>query len=224
MDEHRGHRERVRNRFIECGLDSFEPHQIIEMILFYSIPIKDTNEIAHMLLDKYGSISGIFEADINDLIENGNINKNTAVLLNLIPALSRKYFTDKTKEKIKLNSSEKAGNYMISLFSGRVYEVFYCICLDSQNRINYSALLNQGTINEAPVYPRIVVETALRHKADSIILAHNHPGGSLRASNSDIETTKRIKNAVESIGIKVRDHIIVAGDKYLSFADEGIVI
>ncbi|HOQ01763.1 MAG TPA: DNA repair protein RadC [Acetivibrio clariflavus] len=218
---HEGHRKRLKMRFLKEGLDSFEPHQVLELLLFYSIPRKDTNELAHKLLERYGSLSGVFDADIKDIVKIQGIGENTAFLLNLIPHLARKYYNDKWGPKPELNSSSKAGNYAISLFAGRNYEAFYIICLDAQNRVNYSELVHEGTINEAPVYPRLLVEAAIRHKANSVILAHNHPGGTLTPSRADIEATKTICTALESISIKVIDHIIVCGDKYYSFAENG---
>ncbi|WP_010250360.1 RadC family protein [Acetivibrio cellulolyticus] len=218
---HEGHRKRLKMRFLKDGLDSFEPHQVLELLLFYSIPRKDTNELAHELLSKYGSLSGVFEADPKDLSQISGVGESTAFLLSLIPQLSRRYFNDKWGEKPELNSSTKAGQYAVSLFAGRTYEAFYIICLDSQNKVNYSELVHEGTINEAPVYPRLLVEAAIRHKANSVILAHNHPGGSLNPSRADIEATRTICNALESISIKVIDHIIVCGGKYYSFAENG---
>ena len=141
----------------------------------------------------------------------------------MIPQMSRKYLNKKWGEKLLINSSTKSGEYAVSLFVGRTYEAFYVLCLDAQNRINNSALVHEGTINEAPVYPRLIVETALRHQANSVILAHDHPGGSLRPSSADIEVTKKIINALGAISIKVIDHIIVAGDKYYSFAEKGLI-
>lgn len=220
---HKGHRKRVKNRFLVEGLDSFEPHQVLEFLLFFSIPRRDTNEIAHNLLKRFGSLSGVFESDVKELIKVDGIGENSAYLISLIPHLSRRYLNDRWKDKPELNSSSKAGNYAISLFAGRTYEVFYVICLDAQNRVNYADLVHEGTINEAPIYPRIIVETCLRHKANSVILAHNHPGGSLSPSRGDIEATKVIKNALESISIKVVDHIIVCGEKYISFAERGLL-
>ena len=218
---HEGHRKRLKMRFLKEGLDSFEPHQVLELLLFYSIPRKDTNELAHKLLERYGSLSGVFDADIKDIVKVPGIGENTAFLLNLIPHLARRYHNDKWGPKPELNSSTKAGNYAISLFAGRNYEAFFIICLDAQNRVNYSELVHEGTINEAPVYPRLLVEAAIRHKANSVILAHNHPGGTLTPSRADIEATKTICTALESISIKVIDHIIVCGDKYYSFAENG---
>lgn len=221
---HSGHRKRLKKRFLEEGLDSFEPHQVLELILFFSIPRKDTNETAHKLLERFGSLSGVFEAGVKELTDVEGIGENSAFLISMIPQLSRRYLNDRWRDKPELNSSSKAGDYAVSLFAGRTYEVFYVICLDAQNRVNHAALVHEGTINEAPVYPRIIVETALRHKANSVILAHNHPGGSLNPSRGDIEATKVIKNALEAISIKVIDHIIVCGWEYVSFAERGLLV
>lgn len=223
MKLHEGHRQRVKERYLKEGLDSFQDHQVLELLLFYCITYKDTNELAHELLNKYGSLAAVFEADPKDLAETPGIGYNSAVLLSLIPSLTRIYFRNKWGEKPVLDSTCKAGEYAVSLFSGKTYEVFYAICLDSQNKVNYAALVQEGTINETPVYPRLVVEAALRHQANSVILAHNHPGGSLTPSKADMDVTARIVNALEAISIKVQDHIIVAGNRYLSFKEKAIL-
>lgn len=220
---HEGHRERLKNRFLTEGLDGFEQHQILELLLFYVIPRKDTNPLAHQLIARYGSLAGVLEADPKDLASTSGVGSNTAVLLSIIPSLARIYFKDKWGDKPILNSVSKAGEYTVPLFTGRNYETFYVICLDAQCRANYAAMVHEGSINEAPVYPRIIVETALRHQANSVILAHNHPGGSLKPSNADIEVTKRITVALGAISIRVVDHIVVAGDRYFSFADKGLI-
>lgn len=220
---HEGHRRRVKNRYLAEGLDSFEDHQVLELLLFYCIPMKDTNELAHKLLSEFGSLAGIFEADHKDICKRGKVSENTAILLSLIPSLTRRYFKGKWGQKPLLNSSSKAGEYAVSLFAGRTYEVFYVICLDSQNRVNYAVPVHEGTINETPVYPRIIVEAVLRHQANSVILAHNHPGGSLKPSDADVQITKKIAAALEAISVHVVDHIIVAGDRYFSFAEKGLL-
>jgi DNA repair protein RadC len=225
MDDnpHKGHRQRVKKRVLKEGIDSFEDHQILELLLFYTIPMKDTNELAHQLIDRFGSLSGVFDARAEDLCGVAGITENSGILLSLMPSLTRRYQQQKVADKQLLNSTTKASEYVRALFTGRLYEVFYVICLDSQNRVNHTALLHEGTINEAPVYPRLIVETALRHQATSIILAHNHPGGSKRPSQADVDVTRTIKNATEAIAIKVVDHIIVAGDDTFSFAENGMM-
>ncbi len=223
IDLHEGHRKRLKNRFLEEGLDGFKDHEILELLLFYSIPQRDTNELAHSLINKFGSLSSVLETDSKELVKMRGIGEHSAILLSLIPSLSRIYFKDRWRDKPVLNSSSKAGEYALSLFTGRNYEVFYVLCLDSQNKLNYASLVHEGTINEAPIYPRIIVETALRYKASRVILAHNHPGGSLRPSKADINATKKIVSALKAIDIEVVDHIIVAGDKYTSFAEESLL-
>jgi DNA repair protein RadC len=220
---HEGHRERVKNRFLAEGLDNFADHQILELLLFYCIPLRDTNDLAHKLLNEFGSLAGLFEASPEEICKRCKVKTNTAVLLSLIPSLARRYFTGKWGEKPLLSSSAKAGEYVISLFVGRTYEAFYLLCLNAQNRVNYAALVHEGTINEAPVYPRLIVETALRHQASAVILAHNHPGGSLRPSGADKEVTERIVTALGAISIQVADHIIVAGEEYYSFMEHGLL-
>jgi DNA repair protein RadC len=220
---HKGHRRRVKDRYLSEGLDSFTDHQVLEMLLFYCIPMRDTNELAHKMINEFGTLATLFEAHPSDISRRCGVSENTAIMISLVPSLARRYFRIKWGDKPSLNSSSKAGEYSVTLFAGRTYEAFYVICLDSQNRVNYAALLHEGTINEAPVYPRLIVETALRHQASSVILAHNHPGGSLQPSGADLAVTKKITDALAAISIKVIDHIIVAGDKYLSFREKGII-
>lgn len=220
---HEGHRKRIRERYMKEGLDSFSDHEVVELLLFYCIPKRDTNELAHRMVKEFGTLHDLFEADPRDIARRCKVSLNTATLISLAAPLSRRYLKQKWGNRPILNSSSLAGNYAVSLFAGRVYECFFVICLDSRNRVNHSALVHEGTINEAPVYPRIIVETALRHKANSIILAHNHPGGSLKASNADIDVTRKICQAMKPISINVVDHIIVAGDRYISFAEQGVM-
>lgn len=220
---HSGHRERVRERFMEEGLDSFKDHEILELLLYYCVRQRDTNALAHRMLMEYGTLHDLLEAHPRDIARRCKVSLNTATLISLCVPLARRYMNRKWGERPVLNSSFKAGEYAMTLFAGRIYEAFFAICLDSQNRVNHAALVHEGTINEAPVYPRLIVETALRHKASSVILAHNHPGGSLKPSVADIEVTKKIYAALKSISINVVDHIIVAGQNYTSFAEHGIM-
>lgn len=220
---HEGHRNRLKNRFLIEGLDSFEQHQILELVLFYAIPRKDVNELAHKLLRRFGSLSRVLEADVKDIMNVDGIGLNAAVLLALIPSLARNYYMDKREDRPIVNNPEKAGEYAIPIFIGRIYEAFFLICIDAQNRIIHSALVHEGTIDEAPIYPRLIVEAALRNHAHSVILAHNHPGGSPLPSKADIDATTTIISALQHVDIKVIDHIIVAKDKYSSFVEMGLL-
>jgi DNA repair protein RadC len=223
MGLHEGHRERVKNRYLSEGLDAFEDHQVLEMLLFYCIPRRDTNELAHRMIAEFGSLAGLFEADPKEISKRCKVSENTAILVSLIPPLARRYFTARWGDKPALNSSSKAGKYCVSLLAGRTYEVFYALCMNAQNRLIYAALVQEGTLSEAPVYPRLVVEAALRHKAYCVLLAHNHPGGSLQPSRADIDLTGKVAKALEPISVAVIDHIIVAGDRYFSFKENGLL-
>lgn len=220
---HEGHRERLKSRFREEGLDSFNQHQVLELLLFYTIPRRNTNDIAHSLINRFGSLSGVLDAGYEHLTKEAGLSPNTATFLSLLPDLCRRYLNDKWGDKPQLNSTSKAGEYVKTLFHGRPYEAFYIICLDAQNQVNHAALVHEGTIDSAQIYPRLIVEAALRHKAASVILAHNHPGGSLQPSSADLDATKKIKSACETIQVSVVDHIIVAGEKYFSFADRSLI-
>ncbi|MGI6124131.1 MAG: JAB domain-containing protein [Acetivibrionales bacterium] len=223
LNVHEGHRGRIKERYMDEGLDNFADHEVIELLLFYSVPQRDTNALAHRMIKEFGTLHDLLEAHPRDIARRCKVSINSAILISLVAPLSRRYLKQKWGSRPVLNSSTIAGNYALSLFAGRIYECFYIICLDSQNRVNHAALVHEGTINEAPVYPRIIVETALRHKANSIILAHNHPGGSLKASGADIDVTRKICQAMKPISINVVDHIIVAGDRYTSFAEQGLL-
>ncbi len=219
--DHAGHRERFRTRYLQEGLNGFHPHEILEFLLFYAIPRQDVNAKAHELIKTFGSLSAVLDASPEDLMKYGNLSENTAVLLNIIPAVFRRYMQDKWKEKPMLSDGYVAGRYAVDLFVGVQYEEFYVICLDTNKAVIKSEKICEGTLNETAVYPRIVIETALKNKADSIILAHNHPSGSLKPSWNDVEITRKIDMAVKSIDITLVDHIIVGGDKFTSMAQGG---
>ncbi|HCX64911.1 MAG TPA: hypothetical protein DHN33_06845 [Eubacteriaceae bacterium] len=220
---HAGHRQRVKKRFVQSGFDDFDDHQVLELLLFYAIPMKDTNELAHSILQEFGSLSNLFEATPEEICARCSLTEHAAILLSMVPPLSKRYNLDRWREKPTINKSALAGEYARSLFTGKKYECFYLISLNSQNKVNHASLVHEGTINESPVYPRILVETALRHKAHNVILAHNHPGGSLKPSSADLAVTQKITEALSAISINVVDHIIACGDSYYSFAENNLL-
>ena len=221
---HKGHRERLKSRFLKEGLDAFEDHQVLELLLFQAIPRLDTNPIAHLLIKRFGILSAVLEADPHDLESVEGVGHSAALFLSMIPQVTRRYFLDRVRHARRpLTTSEAAAEYLVPLMAGRAEEVFYVICLDSQLRVLYPALVSEGTVKDAVVHPRHVVEAALRHKAASVILAHNHPGGSIKPSGHDHKITARLVQSLRSIDINVVDHVIVAGDLIYSFAREGVM-
>lgn len=221
---HKGHRKRVKERYIAEGLDSFNEHQVLELLLYYAIPYRDINDLSHRLISKYGSLAAVLEADYYDLKTVPGIGENAAMLLTMMPSLTRAYQLGKWGKRPVLDSTEALGEYAVNLLIGRTYEVFYLVCLDAQNRVNHSALIHEGSIDEVAIYPRIVVETAIRHKAKNVVLVHNHPGGSLRPTSSDMDLTWRLIDIMKDISICVLDHIIVSNSGYLSFSEKGLLI
>ena len=204
---HEGHRQRLKDKYLKNGLDNFEDHEILELLLFYAIPRRDTNEIAHLLLDTFGSLSGVFNASVEELKKVSGIADNSALLLNIVPSLSRMYLKDRWKKKIAVSSTDVAGEYCKSLFVGMEYESFYVINITAKNEVIAADEVHKGTINEVSIYPRLIVEDVLKNKGHSVILSHNHPGGSMKPSKADIAATVKIKSALDAIGVQVKDHI-----------------
>lgn len=213
---HSKHRERLRERYLKDGIDSFEPHQVLELILFYAIPRKDTNGIAHALLNRFGSLANVLEAPVEELATVEGIGKSTAVYLNMFSQVIRKYEQDKAFKRKRLSDYASTGEFCLSLFKGRVYECMFLISLNSQNRvINYEKVA-EGTVNETTVYPRELIRSAISNHAVKVVVAHNHPGGTATPSTDDIHLTTLLRNAFNAVGIEFCDHIIVSGEEYTS--------
>ena len=216
---HDGHRGRLKERFLREGLDNFEQHNILELLLFYVIPRKDTNEIAHRLIEKFGSISRVVEASTEELTEINGIGENAAIFLKLIPEFARRYVEDKASFDNILNSTAKAGQYLLPKFIGRTDENIMAVMLDSKCRVLSCSIVNEGSVNSANLNIRKLVELCLKSKAVSVVLSHNHPNGLAIPSDSDIETTWKVKRALEYVGIKLLDHVIVAESDFVSMRD-----
>ena len=215
---HEGHRERMRQRYRASGLDGFAEHEILELLLYYCYPRGDTNIRAHNMISEFGSLNNLLDADVETIMERLKCTEPIAVLLNLMPALANRYFRSKWNKNVTINTANEAGAYALDLFVGNTKEHFYVLSLDSQRRLNNVSLVSLGTVDEAAVYAREIVRVIIQNNATCIILAHNHPGGTLHPSAADREVTRIIVEGLAFIGVKVLDHIIVAGDTYYSFA------
>lgn len=222
MTIHSGHRQRLIEEYLSGGLEEFPPHKILELLLFFAIPRKDTNEIAHRLIQTFGSLSGVLEAPYEQLIAVEGVGHNTAVFLTMMPDLSRVYWRD-SLARAPLHSSRDAGTYLMTHFAGLREEHVGLICLDAKNRIVSSRLFQEGSFNAADVNIRRILGAALQNNAVSVILAHNHPGGVALPSETDLETTQRLREALEPAGVTLRDHIILADGDYVSLADTGVL-
>lgn len=220
---HSGHRERLREKIELSGLDNIAPHEVLEYLLFMCIPRKDTNPLAHELIDKFGSLSGVFEAEVHELEKVKGISHTTALFLNTIPSVTRYYLKDRWKERPVLSDSVILGQYLCDLFAGEKNEAFYVLSFDNSNRLIKSDLMYRGVINETLIQPRRVVEKVLQNNAASVVFSHNHPGGNLSASPADRQMTKMLVDVLTPLSVRVADHIIVSGDRYASMKSKGQV-
>lgn len=216
---HEGHRDRLRQRFLREGLDQFEPHNVLEFLLFYAIPRQDTNEIAHRLIEAFGSLSAVFDASVEDLTRVGGVGLNTAVLIKLMPAVNRRYLEDRALRGFDAFSSHACGELLVSKFNGVTVERVLLLCMDNRGRVLHCAVVSEGTQSMVDISNRRIVETALRYNASCVVLGHNHPNGVPAPSQSDVETTRALARLLRSMDIRLYDHIIVADGEYFSMAD-----
>ena len=206
---HEGHRIRLKNRFLEAGLDSFQPHNILELLLFYSIPRKDTNDIAHELIEKFGSLSGVFDANIEDLVKVNYITENSATLIKLIPAISRAYLMDKSSHVKNLSNVERIKEYLLGLYHGEKNEIVYALFLSNGFDLIGHQKIHEGSVNSALVDARRIIEHVVKTNASMIILAHNHPNGTIFPSMDDIETTGHLMSIFKPFNIPIVEHFVV---------------
>ncbi len=218
---HEGHRERLKRRFLEEGLDGFTEIQALELMLFYCIPQKDTNPLAHALLDRFGTLAQVLEAPVEELRKVPGVGDHTAVFLHLITEASRVYMVSRcTQEKI-LPTLESCAEYLLPFFFGRKVETVFLLCMDAKCKVLCCREIGEGSVNAAGISIRRVVEAALSSGASSVVLAHNHPSGLALPSNEDIQTTRRVALALQAVEVHLADHVIIADGDYVSMAQSG---
>lgn len=218
---HSGHRSRMKRRFLEQGLDGFTDIQALELLLFYSVPRQDTNAIAHRLLNRFGSLSQVLEAPIEELAKVEGVGEHSAVLLHLINEMGRYYLIDRARREQVLPTIEDCARYLQPRFYGRSTETVFLLCLDAKCKVLCCREVGEGSVNSAGISVRRIVETALREGASAVVLAHNHPSGIALPSPEDIQTTRRVAAALQSVEIQLADHIVMADDDYVSMVQSG---
>lgn len=223
MGVHDGHRARLRETFLEHGLQSMNDINALELLLFYALPRRDTNETAHLLLERFGSLHGVFSAPVEDLREVDGIGDYAAALITLVPEIMKKSSLSRSREIRQIRSSAEAGEFLLPYFMNEQDEVVYMLCLDTKRAVICCAEMGRGVVNTVDANIRRMVEKALKVKASSVILAHNHPDGIAIPSREDDIFTKALYNALETVGIRLEDHIIVADEDYISLADSGMM-
>ena len=218
---HANHRERMRQRFMEHGLDNFSDHNILELLLFYAQPRKDTNLTAHRLLDVFGGLEGVFDAAPEALKTVEGVGDSAAVLIHLIPETARRYLMAKAGPGRVLNDSEAAGRYLLPRFLTCREERLYLVCMDAKLKVLDCREMSRGGTVSVNVNIRNIVQTALGQNATYAMLAHNHTSGIALPSNEDVAVTLHVRQVLAEVGVTLTDHIVVAGDDFVSMADSG---
>lgn len=209
----------MKARFLREGLDAFEDHNALELLLFYAVPQRDTNELAHKLISAFGSFSAVFDAPVESLMQVGGIKENAAILIKLIPALYGKYAQNKQSAgTLFLKSAQAAGEYLVPQFAGQSAERFLAICMNHKCKVLKTVVISDGTANSTALRSRQLAEAVIHTGATNVILAHNHPEGVAAPSMQDVDATRYLFSMLRNLGVKLNDHIIVAGDDWFSMA------
>lgn len=221
MRTNEGHRKRVKQRFMQEGLAAFEESHALELLLFYALPRRDTKPVARRLLDRFGSFSKVLEADADALQQVEGVGSGVATFICLLNETNRYYMVNREKPLPVLDDLNDCGEYLVNFFMGRNHEEVFLLCLDSRCRVLGCHRLIEGSVGAVDISVRKVTELALGCKASAVILAHNHPDGGLLPSESDVMVTRRIAAMLEAMEIKLVDHMIVSGQRYLSMVQSG---
>ena len=216
-----GHRERLRERFSRSGFEGFHDYEVLELLLTYAIPRVDVKPIAKRLLKVFGTLAGVFDAPLAELKQIEGMGERGAVFLTLVRQVEVRYLASDLPGKSVFDRPEKVKAHLRLLVQGRGMECFGAIFTDQQNRHVATQILFEGTVDRAAVYPRNLMKRALELDAKGMIIFHNLPGGTPRASDEDINLTRRMTEAGSPLDIKVLDHFLIAGTEVLSFKEKG---
>lgn len=224
MSDPSGHRQRLRKRFAENGFQGFHDYEILELVLFNAIPQKDTKPLAKELLKTFGSLSRVLDATVDELASVDGCGTSTALYLHALRSLFAAYADDSVKQDAtRLTTMSGLVEYLRAEIGNRQNEVLFAVFLNAANVVLATKEMSEGTVSQAAAYPRRIVEDALKWKATSLILAHNHPGGVAEPSEDDMRITEEIKNAVALVEVTLQEHVILAGEEYYSFNRNGLL-
>ena len=207
---HEGHRQRLKERFVTDGGEHFRDHELLELLLTFAIPRKDTNALAHELIRHFGSLHGVFEANIEDLKQVDGIGDHAAVLLALIRPVENALIRSRGGDRITLNRMDALKRYCVSLYRETQNERFFVLSLDSRLKLIHADEAAMGTPDQVSVFPRTVISLLIRRGATGCVLSHNHPAGTAVPSEEDISLTETLRGLMTPLGIRLYDHILVA--------------
>jgi DNA repair protein RadC len=213
----------MRERFAKQGLDSFAQHEALELMLFYAIPQKNVNPLAHALIDRFGSLYGVLTASPKQLMQVEGVGEYTATFLSLFAAANRLAEATRAEKRVRLSNRRAAVNYCTRLLAGEKRELFYAVCLNGQLETIGDALIARGSLCDVPAYPRVVLDAVLTHNAHAVLLCHNHPGGTIAPSQADLDATATLARLLSEVEVTLVDHIIVCEAEALSMVRNGLI-
>ena len=217
-NNHAGHRKRLKDRFLREGLDNFEMHNILELLLFFGVPQKDTNELAHNLIDTFGSLTAVFEAEADALFQVKGMTERAVVLIKLMLPLFRRYTADRNANKREFKSIDEISQYLVARHQSYGKEVFMLTSLNEVGNLIACDVISKGDAINVSFEIKDVVQKALKHNATYVVVSHNHLTGNTKPSDTDIKTTQNLAYTLKQMNIKLIDHIIIAGNEYTSMA------
>jgi DNA repair protein RadC len=217
------HRERLRERYRRSGLDGFHPYEVLELLLSYAIPRRDTKPLAKELVRRFGSLTEVLNAPVEALAEVKGMGDRSAVMLKLLRDAAAYHLREQLPGKDAINASRDVYAYLCAYYKGLKHEEFKAIYLDAQNKILLEETLFVGSNNESQVYIRKVVERVIQTHAASVVVAHNHPSGLLEPSRDDIGITHKLRGALALIDVHLLDHIIIGDNTFFSFVAEKLL-
>ena len=222
MAVHDGHRDRMRKRIEQYGIDSLQDHEVLEFLLYAVVPRKDTNELAHRILEEFGSISKVFDQPIERLQKVKGVSYNMAIFLHSLSDVSRRYYR-KGFDEVYINNIEDCLNLMRPIMDTLQKEEIHMLLGDNSGRLIKRVVLNKGVVNESFCNVREIADIALRNEASKVILVHNHPSNNVTPSVADKNLTEQLYLTLTMLGINFNDHIIIAKSGYFSFRQTGLL-
>lgn len=222
MSIHKDHRQRLKQRFLREGLDNFDDLYILELLLFYCVPRRDTNEIAHNLLDRFGSLIRVMEAGPEELKKVSGVGEGVTTFISLLQQLNRACAIRRHEDISIINSHDDMKKLMLARMDGQRNETVYLLCMDAKRKVLCLEKVGEGSVNSANVPIRRIVEIALAANATTVVLGHNHPGGLAFPSPEDINATNYVAKALWAVEIDLADHVIVSDGEYISLAQSGL--
>lgn len=218
-----GHRQRLRERFNRAGLKGMNEHEVLELLLTFAVPRPDVKTRAKDLLNHFGSLSGVLDADFHELEKIQGIGPISSTLIRLVKEICAVYLAEKMKKKDVLSSPQAVLGFARMKLAGSPREAFMVIFVNAKNKVLDFNIVQEGTIDRAAIYPRKIIELAFTHNAAGIILVHNHPSGDCTPSPEDRQLTRTLAEAARTIDLRLLDHIIVGKEGYWSFREKGIL-